>query len=69
VWFVQRDLIFWLLFFKQKVAFAYNQRKKNENENVNENEYGRDASLVGPLRGRRENRRTAEVRIRKISIG
>ena len=54
---------------KYSVAKAYNKRKQNENENVKENEYDGNASLVGLLCGRRENRRTAEVRIRKISIG
>ena len=61
------DLIFWLLFDQAKSSIHYNKRKQNEN--VKENEYCGDASLVEPLCGRRENRRTAEVRIRKISIG
>jgi hypothetical protein len=33
--------------------------KKNENENVKENEYDGDASLVGPLRGRRGKSQTS----------
>jgi hypothetical protein len=61
--------IVWLLFDQAKSSINYNKRKQNENENVKENEYDGDTSLVEPLRGRRENRRTAEVRIRKISIG
>jgi hypothetical protein len=54
---------------KRNVAIEYNKRKQNENEKEKENEYDGDASLIGTLLGRRENRRTAEVRIRKISIG
>ena len=46
------DLIFWLLFDQAKSSINYNKRKKNQNQNVNENEYGSDASLVEPLRGR-----------------
>ena len=46
------DLIFWLLFDQAKSSINYNKRKKNQNQNGNENEYGSDASLVEPLRGR-----------------